>query len=356
MNKTEARYFGLTCSIIGHALLAVIALVALRSRAAEAYKAPEVFTVSLEGGETLGGLDSLPDPDDEDKLLKSQLPGSTDTPDAPEPEPEPEPAVEEQEKSKAEEAAEEKAVEEKKAVDEAAALRLEAEKKAKEKEKKLEEEKAKEAEKKKAEAEAKKRAEEAEKKRLEEKRKKEEQEKKAAEEKKRKAEEAKRKAEQEKLEAKRRKEEEKKERARKFEERMKKLRGSAGENRVGADIQTESYNASGQGIGAAKLGSQGRGGGTLTSMAKLAYDRALQAHVKKGWRWVRGSERLQAAVSFSIDEAGNISGLRVSRSSGNTRFDDSVLRATRKASPVPVPPAEIAADYRNIQINFNSQE
>lgn len=100
----------------------------------------------------------------------------------------------------------------------------------------------------------------------------------------------------------------------------------------------ESANAGGEGFGAARVGGRGMGGGVLISREVMEYLRTLEGRVKQGWRWFDPKAALRASVVFQISPTGEISEVVVSQSSGNSAFDDSVVRAIRKANPLPVPP------------------
>jgi protein TonB len=64
----------------------------------------------------------------------------------------------------------------------------------------------------------------------------------------------------------------------------------------------------------------------------------------------RAGQRGSTTVAFSIGENGALRGVRVGRSSGNTRIDQLALATVRNAAPFPPPPAG-AASY-SIRIDF----
>ena len=55
---------------------------------------------------------------------------------------------------------------------------------------------------------------------------------------------------------------------------------------------------------------------------------------------------------MKISPNGTLSKIRLVESSGNSKFDDSVLRAVRKANPVPTPLATLYAEYSRDFDNF----
>ena len=300
--------FGFLFSSIGHFTLAILLILVFESRAAQAGKVPEVFTVTLEGGEKLGGITQIPD----------KIPEK----------PQPLPKTVNEEKEAAQEKVEQAAEPEVPDVPEVESPSVIAEREKKAEEQRL-----------KKEAEAKKLAEK--KRKQEQKQKQEELKRKQAEEKKRK--EQQRRAKEIKDKARRKKE---------FEKRLSQVRKGLNSKQY----EGESYDAGGQGFGAAKLGGKGTGGGSLASIEKVAYMNALEQHIKRGWRWIMGNQKLTAIVRFRILKDGTLQKIELSKSSGNSNFDDSVMRAVRKASPVPPPPAKFYLDFSDVRLIFDSKE
>lgn len=298
-----AYSIGFLFSLFLHLTGAVVAVMVFEHRAATASRAPEVFTVTLEGGERLGGITQVP----KDDAKKSKAPKLDVVPEEPE-EDVADPIEEESAETKA------AALEAKKAAE---ALALEETRK---KEKKEAERKKKEEEKRKAQ-EAKKKVDQA--------RKKKEQEKKKKADEKRRADKARR-------------------------DRNRRL--SAISKRLKTKYEGESANAGGTGFGAARIGGSGMGGGTLASVEKIAYQNQLQKHVKSGWRWLPGSKKMRALVRVKILPDGQIQDIRIEQSSGNSNFDDSVVRAVRKAAPVPPPPSKFYSEFRDVRFWFDSHE
>ena len=282
-------YAGFLASLVAHLLGAVVVIMVLESTAARAARPPEVFTVTLEGGTKLGGVDTVP------KVIGKK----------------PKALPNQHEPTKEEKAVKPKA--EKKLT--APSVVDDVEKKRKEKEL------AKKAAEKKKEAEAKKKA----------------------ESKKKQAELAKKRAEEEKAKKKAQEEERKK----RLDEAI---------SRAKTRYEGESYNAGGEGLGAAALGGQGMGGGTAASLEFVAYGNQLKEHIKSGWRWLAGQEQLQAQVLVNILPSGVIQDASIARSSGNRKFDDSVLRAVYKSSPVPPAPARLYSHFKEVRITFDSHQ
>ena len=318
---------GIIASFVLHVLGIVVSLFIFSRAQANIMKEPTVFTVTIEGGEVLGGVGRVPKKGKEtEKLKKDLLPEEAPEVSKKKEEPEKEKPPEKVKEETKPETKEEKALEKLSLVEELEKKKLE---------KDLEEKKKEE-----------------EKKKIEDKKKKEEEVKKKEEEKKKKIEDDQKKKIKEELDAKKKEaeahEREKKERDQRLSDLARQIKSK--------QYEGESVNAGGEGFGAARLGGQAGGGGTLAPYAKVAYQNELQEHVKAGWRWMVRTERLRTLVRVKIEASGNIADVKIEQSSGSSNFDDSVVRAVRKASPVPPPPKEFYSDFSDVRFWFDSQD
>ncbi|MCC6932006.1 MAG: cell envelope integrity protein TolA [Deltaproteobacteria bacterium] len=300
---------GIIISCLLHIVGGITASILLEQHAQTAMIAPQIFSVTLEGGEKLGGVSQAPI-DDKPQKIKA-VPQNANQGIAKE-----DKTTEKKVEISKEELNKAQATEKEAKIDAPTAVE-EAEKKKKE---------------------------EAEKKKLEEQKKKEEEAKKVAEDKKR--------AEEEKAAE----EKEREAREKLLKDRLKKFKSRLGSEEAQGNYTGESANAGGEGFGAAKLGGKGMGGGTLASAEFIAYRNALEEHIKGGWHWMEGGKRLSAQVLMQISSAGVIEGVEVTTSSGNSYFDDSVRRAVLKASPVPTPPATLYEQFKEVRITFDSSQ
>ncbi|MDR2338035.1 MAG: cell envelope integrity protein TolA [Deltaproteobacteria bacterium] len=366
--KERSYFWGILTSLILHIVVAVSSLLHFKNVPPLEIIHPEVFSVTLEGGEKLGGISQVPQVEKVEPAPLAPLHNIDQSGPAPEKveelpkieEPESEQKIEgptvierdEEEERRKKEEAEKKRLEEE--------LKKQAEKKKKaekealeklEREKKLAEERKKKEElekKKKAEIEAKKKAEEEKKKAEKEAKEKAEKEKKA-------------KAEAEKK-AKLEREKELKKAIEQAKNRAATGTGTgnttetAGTKGVKSNYLGESANAGGEGFGAAKLGGKGMGGGTLASVEFIAYRNALERHIKNGWHWIAGADRLIAQVLVNIDQDGKVQSATIAVSSGSVPFDESVLRAIQKASPVPPAPENLYEQFKSVRMTFDSKE
>ena len=176
---------------------------------------------------------------------------------------------------------------------------------------------------------------------------------------KRKAEEEKRRLEKKKLEEQKKKEEEKK----KLEEKKKQEKKpniTDINKRLNAAMQRysgESTDAGGQGFGSGALGGKKMGGGVVRPPAFFLYRDQLKSHIKQGWRWFDTSAELLAIVEFEIKPDGTLDHINLVQGSGNGPYDESVLRAVYKASPVPPPPAEVYEQFfKSVTMRFDPRE
>ncbi|MCA3243847.1 MAG: TonB family protein [Alphaproteobacteria bacterium] len=80
---------------------------------------------------------------------------------------------------------------------------------------------------------------------------------------------------------------------------------------------------------------------------------AIRDHISRNWLIPPGLDvrGLTVTVQVSLDEVGNLTGIYVTRSSGQQFFDNSLLRAVQKAMPLPIPANELP-NFRDIELTF----
>jgi colicin import membrane protein len=120
----------------------------------------------------------------------------------------------------------------------------------------------------------------------------------------------------------------------------------------------ENFSAgAGEGDGAAALGVGGRGGpGVLKGMDFVIYQNRMLSTIKDNWAWVGQRTNLKVVVQFSIRENGEITGLKVVQPSGDATYDESVLRAVKKSSPLPAPPSAYRKDFADVELTFRPRD
>jgi colicin import membrane protein len=112
----------------------------------------------------------------------------------------------------------------------------------------------------------------------------------------------------------------------------------------------------GEGEGAAALGKGGRGGGVVKGMEFVIYQNRMLSTIKTNWVWVGQRSNLRVVVRFNIKENGEIFGLKVVQASGNASYDESVIRAVNKSSPLPVPPEAVRNDFSEVELAFRPED
>ena len=111
-----------------------------------------------------------------------------------------------------------------------------------------------------------------------------------------------------------------------------------------------------EGQGAAVSGQNGRGGGILKGMEFLIYRTRMLYKIKELWTWVGKNSDLEVTVRFGIQDNGEVVRLRVVEASGDPSYDDSVIRAVRKASPLPPTPVVYRKDFMDVELTFRPRD
>ncbi len=87
----------------------------------------------------------------------------------------------------------------------------------------------------------------------------------------------------------------------------------------------------------------GGGGDTLRGLPFILYTQEVKQRVKQSWIVAEHKSGLTAVVRFGILANGEVVGVELAERSGDIVFDESAMRAVRKAHPLPPPPEA----YRN---------
>ena len=112
----------------------------------------------------------------------------------------------------------------------------------------------------------------------------------------------------------------------------------------------------GEGQGAAALGPGGSGGGVPKGIDFVRYQNQILTTIKNNWVWPGQRSNLLVIVRFNIKDSGEIVGLKLVQPSGNSSYDDSVLRAVRKSSPLPAPPDAVRKDFSDVELKFRPED
>ena len=79
-------------------------------------------------------------------------------------------------------------------------------------------------------------------------------------------------------------------------------------------------------------------GTAVRGLPFLLYTRQVKQRVRESWIVAREKPGVSAVVRFGILPSGDIVAIELARGSGDRVFDESVLRAVKKADPLPPPP------------------
>jgi len=77
----------------------------------------------------------------------------------------------------------------------------------------------------------------------------------------------------------------------------------------------------------------------------LLYYQEVQKQIKDAWSYAGDNPDLTATVTFGINPDGSLNSIKVATSSRDPAFDDSVVRAIRRASPFAPPPEKYRAQF-----------
>ncbi len=94
------------------------------------------------------------------------------------------------------------------------------------------------------------------------------------------------------------------------------------------------------------------GGGTLRGADFLLYYNEMITRIRDAWVWVGGSANLEVEVGFRVTRAGDITGMRIVRPSGDPSYDQSVLRALRAVRNLGPPPERHRETFGDVQLTF----
>lgn len=113
----------------------------------------------------------------------------------------------------------------------------------------------------------------------------------------------------------------------------------------------------GEGEGAAGPGQGGRGGpGVIKGIDFIIYENRMLSTIKENWAWVGQRSNLKVVVHFSVKDSGEIVGLKIVQPSGDPSYDESVLRAVKKSSPLSPPPENYRKDFADVELTFRPRD
>ena len=96
--------------------------------------------------------------------------------------------------------------------------------------------------------------------------------------------------------------------------------------------------------------------GTASAIVKDAtfteYQRKIVNAIRGNWVWSGENRNQRALVQFGITANGEVTGSRIVESSGDALYDESVLLAISKSSPLPAPPAILRKEFSLVELSF----
>jgi colicin import membrane protein len=115
--------------------------------------------------------------------------------------------------------------------------------------------------------------------------------------------------------------------------------------------------AEGAGKGAGGSGASGGEGGRVASSLLGFYGDRVKETISRNWVFSEAirTQGLETRVMVVINREGGIMELRVEKSSGNTIFDESAIRAVRKSAPLPPLPQVISYPKVEISLRFSPE-
>ena len=105
-----------------------------------------------------------------------------------------------------------------------------------------------------------------------------------------------------------------------------------------------------------RIGFAGRSGVTSENLQTKyrEYYNIIKGRIDEHWVYPKGFEyeKISVIVSIRIDRNGNLINSWLEESSGHRRFDDSLLSATKKASPFPPLPVDFEGNFLEVGLRF----
>ncbi|MGV8073602.1 MAG: TonB family protein [Syntrophobacteraceae bacterium] len=137
-----------------------------------------------------------------------------------------------------------------------------------------------------------------------------------------------------------------------------KASGSSGGSAKGIPEGSENGLAEGAVKGATGTGVGGSPNGAQVSAAFAAWQMALRNAIRQNWAVPEflKAQNLEAVLIIAMKRDGTVLDLHFEKKSGQPIYDESLMRAVRKAEPLPPFPAFYSAAQEVIRITFNQKD
>jgi colicin import membrane protein len=112
----------------------------------------------------------------------------------------------------------------------------------------------------------------------------------------------------------------------------------------------------GEGQGAVGPGVGGRGGGVFRGLEYAQYRNGMVQRIQTAWAWVGRRTDLTVTVQWTVQDSGEITGVKLIRSSGDASYDESVIRALKKVNPLPPLPEGFREQLRDWELDFTPKD
>lgn len=126
------------------------------------------------------------------------------------------------------------------------------------------------------------------------------------------------------------------------------------ENHLGQAMSQLQNKAGG---GASK--SEGSGTGAIDSLAITIYKQSVKSHIQDNWTYpvaMQNRKDFEVTVSLKIREDGTIMKYEFVKKSGDSIFDQSILKAIEKSNPIPPFPEGYVKTYEDFDFIFSLKE
>lgn len=123
---------------------------------------------------------------------------------------------------------------------------------------------------------------------------------------------------------------------------------------VQRNLKAQALGTPSTGFGAARLGGKAVGGAAIPPEV-MTYKATISKKIKSGWVWPDPEAVYIAKVLMTINPDGQISDIQITKGSGNSAFDKSVIAAIKKANPLPPPPSKYYEEFKKVSFTFDAR-
>lgn len=101
------------------------------------------------------------------------------------------------------------------------------------------------------------------------------------------------------------------------------------------------------------------GGSSISPLIIQTYSNEVHRKISRNWRIPPGVPTdggLSTSIVFKVDGGGNVNNVRITKSSGNSVFDNYCKQAIVRSAPLPAPPSELAKEAKTsgVELTFRN--